>query len=109
MRKTLLKTGRAPFAVNVDSYLYATGSPSPLELLTPPEGGKAVAGVLRLGIAPGSSKHEASIPLQAALELMEAGEHPGRLTHDYATDGTALADDVDGQEHDGQEEVPGGE
>ncbi|MFD2623863.1 hypothetical protein, partial [Streptomyces chumphonensis] len=93
MRKTLLKTGRAPFAVNVDSYLYATSAPTPLELLTPPEGGKPVAGVLRLGIAPGSSKHEASIPLTAALELMEAGEHPGRLSHAYATDGTALADD----------------
>ncbi|WP_432158595.1 hypothetical protein [Streptomyces sp. bgisy153] len=92
MRKTFKKTGRAPFAVNVDSYLYATAAPSPLELLTPPENGKPVAGVLRLGIAPGSSKHEASIPLRAVLELMEAGQHPSRLVHAYTTDGTALPD-----------------
>lgn len=98
MRKTLIKTGRAPFAVNVDSYLYTANEPSPLELLTSPEGGKPVAGVLRLGIAPGSSKHEASIPLEAALELMEAGEHPGRLTHAYTLDGTELADDQAHQE-----------
>lgn len=98
MRKTLIKTGRAPFAVNVDSYLYAANEPTPLELLTPPEGGKSVAGVLRLGIAPGSSKHEASIPIGAALGLMEAGEHPGRLTHAYTVDGTELADDHGDQE-----------
>lgn len=92
MRKTFNKTGRAPFAVNVDSYLYAVAAPSPLELLTPPENGKPVAGVLRLGIAPGSSKHESSIPLQAALQLMEDGQHPSRLVHAYTTDGTALPD-----------------
>ncbi|MFE1189942.1 hypothetical protein [[Kitasatospora] papulosa] len=91
-RKTFLMTGRAPFALNVDSKLYATKKPSPLELLTPPENGKPVAGVLRLGIAPGSSKHEASIPMSAALEAMEAGQHPSRLVHAYATDGTALPD-----------------
>jgi len=92
MRKTYKKTGRAPFAVNVDSYLYATKDPSPLELLTPPENGRPVAGVLRLGIAPGSSKHEASIPLRAVLDLMEAGQHPSRLVHAYTIDGTPLPD-----------------
>ncbi|MFK0143242.1 hypothetical protein [Streptomyces murinus] len=92
MRKTYQKTGRAPFAVNVDSYLYAAEEPSPLELLTPPEKGKPVAGVLRLGIAPGSSKHESSIPMPAILEIMETGQHPSRLVHFYATDGTALPD-----------------
>ncbi|MYZ33736.1 MULTISPECIES: hypothetical protein [unclassified Streptomyces] len=92
MRKTYNKTGRAPFAANVDSYLYATEQPSPLELLTPAENGKPVAGVLRLGIAPGSSKHEASIPMNAVLEAMEAGQHPSRLVHAFTTDGTALPD-----------------
>ncbi|MFF4933184.1 hypothetical protein ACFY2H_30500 [Streptomyces griseofuscus] len=92
MRKTYNKTGRAPFAANVDSYLYATTQPSPLELLTPVENGKPVAGVLRLGIAPGSSKHEASIPMNAVLEAMEAGQHPSRLVHAFTTDGTALPD-----------------
>lgn len=92
MRKTFKKTGRAPFAVNVDSYLYATAKPSPLELLTPPEKDKPVAGVLRLGIAPGSSKHEASIPMSAVREVMESALHPSRLVHAYTTDGTLIPD-----------------
>ncbi|MEO3976970.1 hypothetical protein [Streptomyces sp. CAU 1734] len=91
-RKTFQMTGRAPFAINVDSKLYAAAKPSPLELLTTPENGKPVAGVLRLGIAPGSSKHESSIPMSAALEAMEAGQHPSRLVHAYTTDGTELPD-----------------
>ncbi|TLQ39414.1 hypothetical protein [Streptomyces marianii] len=90
MRKTYKKTGRAPFAVNVDSYLYATQEPSPLELLTPAENGKPVLGVLRLGIGPGQFKHEASIPMQEVMELLNSDEHPSRLTHDYTTDGIAV-------------------
>ncbi|MFD7621890.1 hypothetical protein [Streptomyces sp. NPDC059802] len=90
MRKTYKKTGRAPFAINVDSYLYATEHPSPFELLTPPENGKPVLGVLRLGIGPGQFKHESSIPMDQVLELMNTDEHPSRLTHDYSTDGTAV-------------------
>ncbi|MFF9786321.1 hypothetical protein [Streptomyces nigrescens] len=92
MRKTFKKTGRAPFAVNVDCYLYATEKPSPLELLTPPDNGKPVLGVLRLGIGPGQFKHESSIPMDAVHELMTNGEHPSRLTHHYGTDGVALPD-----------------
>lgn len=104
MRKTYKKTGRAPIAVNVDSFLYAAARPSPLELMTPPENGKAVAGVLRLGIAPGSSKHESSIPMAAVRELLERGEHPSRLAHDYTTDGTAIPaeeDDTDDADENG--------
>ncbi|WP_189278708.1 hypothetical protein, partial [Kitasatospora griseola] len=88
LRKTYLLTGRAPFAVNVDSYLYTTDAPSPLELLPVKDDGSPVPGALRLGIAPGSHKHESSIPLQEAVEAMERREHPSRLTHQYATDGT---------------------
>ncbi|MEU3495307.1 helix-turn-helix transcriptional regulator [Kitasatospora cineracea] len=88
LRKTYLLTGRAPFAVNVDSYLYATDQPSPIELLPVKDDGTPVPGALRLGIAPGSHKHESSIPLQEAAEAMEHREHPSRLTHQYATDGT---------------------
>ncbi|GGU40751.1 hypothetical protein [Streptomyces violascens] len=92
MRKTYTKTGRAPFAINVDSYLYATEEPSPLELLTPAENGKPVLGVLRLGIGPGQFKHESSIPMDAVRQLLndDEDEHPSRLTHDYTTDGTAV-------------------
>lgn len=110
MRKTLNKTGRAPFAVNVDSLMYATEEPSALELLTPPEQGKPVLGVIRLGIGPGQFKHEASIPMPAVRELMEREneedrEHPGRLTHHFSTDGLPLADeDIDDAEHDEDQE-----
>jgi transcriptional regulator with XRE-family HTH domain len=90
LRKTLQLTGRAPFAVNVDSYLYATAAPSPLELLAAKPDGGAVPGTVRLGIAPGSHKHESSIPLAQAVAAMERQEHPSRLVHHYGTDGTAL-------------------
>lgn len=95
LRKTLHLTGRAPFAVNVDSYLYAADEPSPLELLPVKPDGSPVPGALRLGIAPGSHKHESSIPLAAAVQAMEQQVHPSRLVHRYATDGTPL----DGHDH----------
>ncbi|MFE7528548.1 hypothetical protein ACFU7Y_22925 [Kitasatospora sp. NPDC057542] len=90
LRKTLQLTGRAPFAVNVDSYLYAADQPSPLELLPVRDDGTPVPGALRLGIAPGSHKHEASIPLEAVVEAMERREHPSKLVHHYATNGTPV-------------------
>ncbi|MFJ2781525.1 multiprotein-bridging factor 1 family protein [Kitasatospora sp. NPDC087315] len=103
LRKTLQLTGRAPFAVNVDSYLYAADQPSPLEFLPVKDDGTPVPGALRLGIAPGSHKHEASIPLEAALEVMGRREHPSRLVHDYTTDGTAIDQDQAAAEGDGAE------
>ncbi|MFD0567986.1 hypothetical protein ACFQ0T_00155 [Kitasatospora gansuensis] len=103
LRKTLQLTGRAPFAVNVDSYLYAADTPTPLELLPLKDDGTPVPGALRLGIAPGSHKHEASIPLPAVLEVMGRREHPSKLTHHYATDGTP-AD----QEQTGTDAAPAG-
>ncbi|MFI6449638.1 hypothetical protein [Kitasatospora sp. NPDC050543] len=90
LRKTLLLTGRAPIAVNVDSYLYATDQPTPLELLPVKDDGTPVPGALRLGIAPGSHKHESSIPLTAVVEAMERQEHPSKLVHHYTTDGTLI-------------------
>ncbi|MGX4731437.1 hypothetical protein [Kitasatospora griseola] len=88
LRKTWLLTGRAPFAVNVDSYLYTAHAPSPLELLPVRDDGSPVPGALRLGIAPGSHKHESSVPLAAVVEAMERREHPSRLVHHYTTNGT---------------------
>ncbi|GGV50470.1 hypothetical protein GCM10010495_80190 [Kitasatospora herbaricolor] len=96
LRKTLQLTGRAPFAVNVDSYLYTTDHPTPLELLPAKDDGTPVPGALRLGIAPGSHKHEASIPLQAAVEAMGGREHPSKLVHHYATDATYIGPDLAG-------------
>ncbi|MFJ4680611.1 multiprotein-bridging factor 1 family protein [Kitasatospora sp. NPDC088783] len=95
MRKTLQLTGRAPFALNRDSYLYTTDAPSPLELLTFKPDGTPVTGALRLGIAPGSHKHEASIPIQAIIEAFERDEHPCRLTHHYTTGGTLIEPEQD--------------
>jgi hypothetical protein len=91
LRKTLQLTGRAPFAVNVDSYLYAADAPSPLELLPAGPDGSPVPGALRLGIAPGSHKHESSIPLAEAVAAMDRREHPSRLVHQYGTDGHPVA------------------
>jgi hypothetical protein len=93
MRKTLQLTGRAPFALNVDSYLYASPEPSPLPLLPrTPEGGP-VPGALRLGSAPGSFKHESSIPMAAVAGAMAEMIHPSRLTHDYTTAGTPAGEE----------------
>ncbi|WP_327072119.1 helix-turn-helix transcriptional regulator [Kitasatospora purpeofusca] len=106
LRKTMLLTGRAPIAVNVDSYLYATDAPTPLELLPVKDDGTPVPGALRLGIAPGSHKHESSIPLQAVIDATGHREHPSKLVHHYTTDGTytgpdqAAADTTDEQEGD---------
>lgn len=93
MRKTFKLTGRVPFAVNVDACFYAAMEPTPLELLAFTEAGKPVPGTLRLGIAPGSSKHESSIPMQAVIAAMDAGDHPSRLAHDFGTDGQQVGED----------------
>ncbi|RAG85034.1 hypothetical protein DN069_13830 [Streptacidiphilus pinicola] len=102
LRKTLQLTGRAPIAVNVDSYLYAADAPSPIELLPVKEDGSPVPGALRLGIAPGSHKHESSFPLAAAVAVMERREHPSRLVHQYGTDGGLLAQAEGGIAEDGE-------
>ncbi|MFJ4597742.1 MULTISPECIES: multiprotein-bridging factor 1 family protein [unclassified Kitasatospora] len=109
LRKTLLLTGRAPIAVNVDSYLYATDAPSPLELLPVKDDGTPVPGALRLGIAPGSHKHEASIPLAAVVEAMERREHPSKLVHHYTTAGTPIGPEQnDGTAGTGNDDEEGG-
>jgi len=103
LRKTLQLTGRAPFAVNVDSYLYTADAPSPLELLPVKQDGTPVPGALRLGIAPGSHKHESSIPLQAVVEAMERREHPSKLVHHYTTDGAPIDQEQPGTGTDDEE------
>ncbi|MEV7783662.1 helix-turn-helix transcriptional regulator [Kitasatospora sp. NPDC088351] len=111
LRKTLLLTGRAPFAVNVDSYLYAADAPSPLELLPVKDDGTPVPGALRLGIAPGSHKHESSISLTAVVEAMERREHPSKLVHHYTTDGTPIDQEqpgTDGAVSTGNDDEEGG-
>jgi len=91
MRRTLELTGLSPFAVNVDALMYASSEPSPLPLLPAPlPDGRPVPGALRLGAAPGSYKHESSIPMAAVLAAVDAELHPVRLIHDYDTTGRAV-------------------
>ncbi|MFH0246558.1 hypothetical protein ACGRHY_29980 [Streptomyces sp. HK10] len=73
MRKTYRLTGRAPFAVKVDSLLYACEAPSPLPLIPRADDGRPVPGALRLGTAPGSVKHDKTIP------MADVTEHDGRI------------------------------
>ncbi|MEU6696146.1 hypothetical protein ABZ927_39080, partial [Streptomyces massasporeus] len=90
MRKTLRLTGRAPLAVNVDQVLYAADAPHPGELLPKDADGRPVPGTLRLGSAPGSFKHESSIPMAAVAAALADRVHPSRLTHDYTPAGTPV-------------------
>ncbi|MFJ9427982.1 hypothetical protein [Streptomyces sp. NPDC101249] len=92
MRKTLRLTGRAPLAVNVDQVLYAADAPHPAELLPKDDAGRPVPGTLRLGSAPGSFKHESSVPMAAVVAALADREHPSRLTHDYTPAGTPVTD-----------------
>jgi hypothetical protein len=93
MRKTLRLTGRAPIAVNVDQVLYAADAPHPGELLPKDDAGRPVPGTLRLGSAPGSFKHDSSVPMAAVLASLAEREHPSRLTHDYTPAGTPVITD----------------
>lgn len=92
MRKTLRLTGRAPLAVNVDQVMYAADAPHPGELLPRGEDGRPVPGTLRLGSAPGSFKHESSVPMAAVVATLAEGDHPTRRTHDYTPAGTPVTD-----------------
>jgi hypothetical protein len=93
LRKTLRLTGRAPIAVNVDQAMYAADAPSPLELLPRDADGRPVPGTLRLGSAPGSFKHDASVPMPEVLAVLADQEHPFRLTHDYTPAGEPVAEE----------------
>lgn len=87
MRKTYQLTGRAPFAVNVDSMLYACEEPGPLPLIPHGEDGRPVPGALRLGTAPGSVKHEKTIPMQDITEHAATGAPLKALTKHYGPSG----------------------
>lgn len=93
MRKTYRLTGRAPLAVNVDQVMYAADAPHPGELLPKDDAGRPVPGTLRLGSAPGSFKHESSVPMTAVAAALADREHPARLTHDYTPAGTPVITD----------------
>lgn len=72
--KTFALTGRAPFAVHVDGVVYASVSGDPAELVALDAAGKQVPGAVRLGAAPGSCKHDATVPMDAVRAALESGE-----------------------------------
>lgn len=72
--KTYGLTGRAPFAVHVDGLMYACETPGPLPLVPLTDDGAQVPGALRLGAAPGSCKHDATVPMAEIRAALAAGE-----------------------------------
>ena len=94
MRKTYLNTGLAPFSVNVDSLMYAVEVPTPHVVLTYTPKGAPEPGTVRMGIAAGSHKHEATVPTIAVTTVMDAGDHPARLNADYTITGDRIPDDA---------------
>jgi hypothetical protein len=88
--KTYALTGRAPLAVHVDGLLYACETPEPLPLVPLTDTGAQVPGALRLGAAPGSCKHDATVPMDVIRAALAAGEPLqgayGIAAH-YGTDG----------------------
>lgn len=88
--KTYALAGRAPLAVHVDGLLYACEAPDPMPLVPLTADGAQVPGALRLGAAPGSCKHDATVPMADIRAALAAGEPLqgayGIAAH-YGTDG----------------------
>ncbi|MFD6967428.1 telomere-associated protein Tap [Streptomyces sp. NPDC059949] len=61
--------GRYPLAVNTDCVIYATDGLSPLSVLLGPDG-QPIRGGFRLGVNPGSVKHQGSQTMAWALDLL---------------------------------------
>ncbi|WP_256726288.1 XRE family transcriptional regulator [Streptomyces sp. MNU77] len=64
--------GRYPLAVNNDCVVYAVDGVSPLPLLLGPDG-EPIRGGFRLGVNPGSVKHQGSQTIDWALDLLVDG------------------------------------
>ncbi len=72
MHNLATTAGRYPLAVNTDCVVYATDSLSPLPLLHGPDG-QPIRGGFRLGVNPGSVKHQGSQTIDWALDLLADG------------------------------------
>ncbi|WP_234310086.1 telomere-associated protein Tap [Streptomyces sp. NRRL S-475] len=72
MHNLATTAGRYPLAVNNDCVVYATNSLSPLPLLLGPDG-QPIRGGFRLGVNPGSVKHQGSQTIDWALDLLADG------------------------------------
>ncbi|MFD4611393.1 telomere-associated protein Tap [Streptomyces sp. NPDC058440] len=72
MHNLAITAGRYPLAVNNDCVVYATDGLSPLPLLLGPDG-EPIRGGFRLGVNPGSVKHQGSQTIDWALDLLADG------------------------------------
>ena len=87
LRKTWQLTGRAPIAVNVDSYLYATHAA--LTAGAAADQGRRPPGARRAapGHRTGQPQARGVVPMQAVIEAMERREHPSKLDPRFTTGG----------------------
>ncbi|WP_234048872.1 telomere-associated protein Tap [Streptomyces liliifuscus] len=72
MHNLATTAGRYPLAVNNDCVVYAIDGLSPLPLLLGPDG-QPIRGGFRLGVNPGSVKHQGSQTIGWALDLLADG------------------------------------
>ncbi|WP_405533784.1 transcriptional regulator (plasmid) [Streptomyces avidinii] len=72
MQSLATTANRYPLAVNTDCVVYAIDGLSPLPLLLGPDG-EAIRGGFRLGVNPGSVKHQGSQTIAWALDLLADG------------------------------------
>ncbi|MBN0045626.1 transcriptional regulator [Streptomyces actuosus] len=72
MHNLATMAGRYPLAVNNDCVVYAIDGLSPLPLLLGPDG-EPIRGGFRLGVNPGSVKHQGSQTIGWALDLLADG------------------------------------
>lgn len=85
-------TGRYPIAVNHDCVVYASGGPSPLDLL-PYRDGKPLPGGFKLGVNPGLVKHEGTQSVLWGEEIRERFDAPELNLARYIKDGTVVDTD----------------
>ncbi|MFF8568743.1 telomere-associated protein Tap [Streptomyces albidoflavus] len=85
-------TGQYPIAVNHDCVVYASGGPSPLDLL-PYRNGRPLPGGFKLGVNPGLVKHEGTQSVLWGEEIRERFDAPELNLARYIKDGTVVDTD----------------
>ena len=73
----MARTGRFPIAVLSDCVVYPSAGPSPLDLLPYDSAGKPLRGGFTLGVNPGYVKHEGTMALTEAIDMVEPAPGDG--------------------------------
>lgn len=77
--RRMAEHGHYPLGVLSDCVVYPSAGPSPLDLLPAGGDGQPLAkGVFVLGAAPGRVKHEGTMTLLAAVEMLDQGGNPAQ-------------------------------